>query len=324
MVTRNFSRSAIRAVGVAALIALCPGLLFATSASWVKLSPSHHPSARVNMAMAYDPAGQNIVLFGGYDGTSYQNDTWIFNGTDWVQINTTVAPSPRTASAMSYDRVTKKMVMFGGFNGSQYMGDTWVWDGIAQTWTQESPATQPTAVTLPMLFTDPLNGHAEMVGGYDGFLYQGITWQWNGSNWVQLNPTTVLWARGAAVVANDYHRKKVVIFGGLADLNPVNTWTWDGVNWTMENPATQPPWTFYSAAAYDPRIQAIVNFGGGSGSTQTWVWTGSNWITAAAQTPPPATDSQGMAYNFATNQLVMFGGETTTAFVSDTYQLQIQ
>ncbi len=55
--------------------------------------------------------------------------------------------------------------MFGGYNGQNYMGDTWVWDSIAQKWTQEFPTTKPTPVALPMLFTDPVSGHAEMVGG---------------------------------------------------------------------------------------------------------------------------------------------------------------
>jgi hypothetical protein len=312
---------ASRAVGWMLCISLLPGFAFASTISWEKLSPSHQPSPRVNMTMAYDPAAKNIVLFGGYDGTSYLNDTWIFNGTDWVKLSPASAPPPRTAAAMAYDLTLKQLVMFGGYNGSQYMGDTWIWNGVAQTWTQKHPSTLPTAVTLPMMFSDPVNGRAEMVGGYDGFLYQNTTWQWKGGNWVALNPTTVLWARGAAVVANDYHRKNVVIYGGLSDLNPVNTWTWDGVNWTMESPATQPPWTYYSAAAYFGPIQAIVNFGGGSGVNETWVWTGTDWATGGMQSPPPPIDSQGMAYNFAIKQLIMFGGETSGVFSNDTYQL---
>lgn len=324
MRNRDLWNRAGRAVGLALTIALFTGLASARTATWVKLNPAHHPSARVNAAIAYDPAAQNIVLFGGYDGTSYLNDTWIFNGTDWVQVSTSTAPSVRTASAMSYDRTLKKMVMFGGYNGNNYLGDTWVWDGVAQTWTQQSPSTMPTAVTLPMLFTDPLNGRAEMVGGFDGQFYQNTTWQWKNGNWVNLNPATILWARGAAVVANDYHRKQVVIFGGLADLNPVNTWIWDGTNWTMESPATQPDWTYYSGAAYDPHIQSVINFSGGSGTNETWAWNGSDWVSVNAQSPPPATDSMGIAYDFATDQWIMFGGETTGTFVSDTYQLQIQ
>ncbi len=305
------------------MIAVCPLLTAAagTSEMWQKMAPQHHPSARINMAMAYDPAGKNIVLFGGFDGTSYLNDTWIFNGTDWVQLSPSVSPSVRTASGIAFDKPTGKMVMFGGFDGSQYLGDTWIWDGKAQTWTQANPMTQPTPVTLPMMYTDPLNGHAGMVGGYDGFLYQGITWQWTGSDWEELNPATSITARGAAVVANDFAHKKVVIFGGLADVNPTNTWTWDGVTWTEENPSTQPPWSYYTPAAYDPALGEVVMFSGSSGTNDTWAWTGSDWITLPATHSPSARDSHGMAYDYASKQLIMFGGENSAAMSDVTFQL---
>jgi hypothetical protein len=65
-------------------------------------------------------------------------------------------------------------------------------------------------------------------------------------------------ARGAAVVANDYAHKTVVIFGGLGDVNPNNTWTWDGHNWTQQTPATQPPLTYYSSAAFDPVLNEVI------------------------------------------------------------------
>jgi hypothetical protein len=304
-------------------IALCPLAICAEpSANWVRVG-THHPSARVNMAMGYDAAGRNIVLFGGYDGTAYRNDTWIFNGSDWVQLNPPVSPSPRTASGMAFDKRIGKMVMFGGFDGSQYLGDTWIWDGTVQTWTQANPTTLPTPVTLPMAFTDPLSGHASMVGGYDGFLFQNITWQWTGTNWRARNPATWITARGAAIVANDYGHGKVVIFGGLADLNPNNTWTWDGVTWTLENPSSQPPWTFYSSAAYDPRLGEVVTFGGSSGVNLTWAWTGSDWVAVSTPRSPTGRDSEAMAYDFATDQLIMFGGENRHMFLDGTYQLLV-
>ena len=92
------------------------------------------------MVMAYDPVGKNIVLFGGYDGTSYLNDTWIFNGTDWVQLSPTNAPPVRSASAMSFDRVTGTLVLFGGYNGNQYLGDTWLWDGATRELDRGEPS----------------------------------------------------------------------------------------------------------------------------------------------------------------------------------------
>jgi hypothetical protein len=225
---------------------------------------------------------------------------------------------------MGFDHQMNKLVMFGGFNGRNYLGDTWVWDGVAQTWTEQNPTILPTPVTLPMLYTDPVTGHAGMVGGYDGNFYQNITWQWTGTDWKFRNPVTWLWARGSAVVANDYAHGKVVIFGGLADVNPVNTWTWDGVNWTMENPTTQPPWSYYTPGAYDPMVGGVVMFGGSSGLNFTWVWTGSNWIHLATTNSPPSRDSHGLAYDYNLNRLVMFGGESSGNLVDTTLEMIVQ
>ncbi len=316
--------SAGRAVGFALMVALLTGAASARTATWVKLDPAHHPSARLNPAMAYDPAANNIVLFGGFDGTSYQNDTWIFNGTDWVQIDTANAPPARSAAGITFDRTMQKMVLFGGYNGNQYLGDTWIWDGVSQTWTQATPQKQPTAVTLPMMFMDPVSFRAEMIGGFDGNFYQNTTWQWTGTDWKKLYTKTTFLARGAAAVGNDYANQTVVIYGGLADVNPVNTWTWDGHNWTEQNPKTQPLWTYYSGTSYDPHLAGVVNFGGGSGANTTWAWKGTDWWNINAQNPPPPIDSQGMAYDFAIDQMIMFGGETSGNFVSDTYSMQIQ
>jgi hypothetical protein len=312
------------AAALVSLFAVTPVFAAGSSYSWKAIPLTNQPSARLNAVMAYDPAAKNIVLFGGDDGVSYLNDTWIFNSSGWVQLHPPVSPPVRTAAAMGFDHQMNKLVMFGGFNGRNYLGDTWVWDGVAQTWTEQNPTILPTPVTLPMLYTDPVTGHAGMVGGYDGNFYQNITWQWTGTDWKFRNPVTWLWARGSAVVANDYAHGKVVIFGGLADVNPVNTWTWDGVNWTMENPTTQPPWSYYTPGAYDPMVGGVVMFGGSSGLNFTWVWTGSNWIHLATTNSPPSRDSHGLAYDYNLNRLVMFGGESSGNLVDTTLEMIVQ
>jgi len=128
-------RGSCAAAALALLIAFSPQSSSASNhqEGWKQLNLSSHPSARVNPAMTYDPAGKSIVLFGGYDGVSHLSDTWIFNGKSWAQLNPPVSPSARSASAMGYDVATKKIVMFGGFSGSQYMGDT-----IHKTYTGDS------------------------------------------------------------------------------------------------------------------------------------------------------------------------------------------
>ena len=321
MVNRISLRRTASGIAMLGLLALCAPVAAASGpeGAWRKLALAHNPSPRANMIMAYDPVGKNIVMFGGYDGI-YLNDTWIFNGSDWIQLSPASAPPVRSAAAMSFDRASGKMVMFGGFNGNNYLGDTWLWDGAKQTWTEGHPITLPTAVTLPMMFTDPLDGHAGMIGGFDGNFFYNNNWVWTGTDWRERFSKTVLWARGAAVVANDLAHGTVLIFGGLGDVNPNNTWTWDGVDWTMQSPATQPPLVFYIPAAFDPDLGKVVMFGGMSKSQATWAWNGSDWSLVQAFTPPPLLNSQGLAWDGRSNQLIMFGGAVQNLLVNDTYK----
>src|SRR5216110_161249 len=212
------------------LICCCLSIAFAASAAaalfsfpdWVELSPNNPPRARSYLAMTYDPVIGKTIAFGGFDGTGYLNDTWSFDGTGWAQISTQSAPPARAAAQMTYDSVTQKIVLFGGYDGTNYLGDTWLWDGSTLQWTQATPNNHPPAVTGPMLFPDP-NGRADLFGGFDGQFYQLTMWQWDVSDWTQLFPSTVPSARSSAAVATDTSTGQVVMFGGLADVNPNNT-----------------------------------------------------------------------------------------------------
>jgi uncharacterized protein YjbI with pentapeptide repeats len=42
------------------------------------LSPSNSPEGLAYSAMAYDPESSQLVMFGGYDGSNYVSDTWIY------------------------------------------------------------------------------------------------------------------------------------------------------------------------------------------------------------------------------------------------------
>jgi hypothetical protein len=107
----------------------------------------------------------------------------------------------------------------------------------------------------------------------------------------------------------------VVLFGGLADVNPYNTWTWDGVDWTLESPATQPANRYDSAAAYEPHLRSVVIFGGGAGGTDiddTWKWTGVNW-SAAAGVFAVGTRVLRARLDPAIDRVVMFGDSAAHA-----------
>jgi hypothetical protein len=106
---------------------------------WIQLSPTDSPPARSYLAMTYDPVSGKIIMFGGYDGNTYLNDTWKFDGATWTQVTTNTPPPARSAAQMAYDSVARKVVLYGGFDGANYLGDTWLWDGATSQWTQATP-----------------------------------------------------------------------------------------------------------------------------------------------------------------------------------------
>jgi hypothetical protein len=79
-----------------------------------------------------------------------------------------------------------------------------------------------------------------LFGGRGPQGYHGDTWEWDGSNWRQLevNGPSPRWFFGAAT---DLGSKRIVIFGGRGPAAPVlgrdatgdlgDTWTWDGERW---------------------------------------------------------------------------------------------
>src|SRR5947207_629484 len=319
--------------GVVILVCCCFPILFGSSATaarprslgWVQISPTNVPPPRSYLAMTYDPASGKVITFGGFDGTAYLNDTWTFDGKSWTQIAPQLSPPARAAGQMTYDSVTQKVVLFGGYDGTNYLGDTWLWDGSTLQWTQPTPKHQPPAVTGPMLFPDP-NGRADLFGGFDGQFYQLTMWQWNDSDWTQLFPPTVPFARASAAVATNTSTGQVVMFGGLADVNPNNTWTYDGTTWTLQSPAVQPVLVYAASAAFDPGLQGVVLFGGGSGGVDqntTWLWdqVGATWIHLSTAQSPPAREGAGMTYDTALQRVILFGGQDNNGYFNDTWEL---
>jgi Galactose oxidase, central domain len=293
-----------------------------SSPTWTQLSTAASPTARSYLAMTYDPISRKIIMFGGWDGRRHLNDTWTFDGSTWTHLHTR-GPLARAAAQMAYDKITQKVVLFGGFNGRNYLGDTWIFDGATSRWTQAKPAHSPTPVTGPMLFTDP-NGHVDVYGGFDGQFYQYSMWQWTGTGWNQLNLLALPFARSSAAVGVNQSTGRAVLFGGLADINPVNTWVYTGTTWTEKFPSTQPLWVYAGSAAFDANLNAVVLFGGGSGGIDqdtTWKWSSSNWTQLLTTQSPPAREGAGMVYDPLLGHVIVFGGQNNEVPLGDTWEL---
>src|SRR5688572_4681916 len=130
---------------------------------WIKKPTVNHPLMRGFHTMAYDEIRNETVLFGGSNGTVF-NDTWVWDGTNWTQKNPTTSPSTRIGSAMVYDAARQEVVLFGGLS-SGTLNDTWVWDGT--NWTQKNPTTSPPVRWAFAMTFDETRQEVVLFGGND-------------------------------------------------------------------------------------------------------------------------------------------------------------
>ena len=173
-------------------------------ANWTNVSPASSPPARFLGSMDYDAATGSVVLFGGLGALTPLNDTWTWNGVTWTQQFPTTSPPPRVSGSMTYDASTGDAILFGGYGptpplpfGANALDDTWSWNGSA--WTQESPASSPTARGGAPMAYDASTGDLVLFGGTaaDGPALND-TWTYNGSTWAFRGPIT-----GYSLVAED-------------------------------------------------------------------------------------------------------------------------
>ncbi len=317
-------------------VALCVAVLTLLSAfcvpaqaqtlmgNWNQQSPATSPGGRWQATMHYDAAHGQVVLFGGYNNGQL-GDTWLWNGTTWTQQSPATNPPARDQSAMAYDAAQSNMVLFGGYlsnNAPFRSNDTWVWDGT--TWTQQSPATSPSARADHAMAYDAAQSNVVLFGGFTDFgATLGDTWVWNGTTWTQQSPATNPLGRYFSAMAYDPVHNQVVMFGGETSSGPLNdTWVWNGTTWTQMTPATSPTARYGHTMVYDAQSGQMVLFGGEDAGNNylgdTWVWDGANWTQESPATSPAARAFHSAAYNAAQGQVVEFGGVGSSLF-SDTW-----
>jgi hypothetical protein len=103
-------------------------------------------------------------------------------------------------------------------------------------------------------------------GGYDD------TWEWDGTNWSERQPSLRPPAFSAPGLAYDAARGTVVMYGGGGVIQDPGVWEWDGTSWTNP-PAMIPPRRENIGFAYAAASRRLVVFGGWVSpfhSDETW------------------------------------------------------
>lgn len=239
--------------------------------NWTPVNTSTHPTAPTGLVLAYDPALDGVLAFGGQlAASSYSSAaTWLFANGSWTQLHPTSSPPPRYAYGMAYDAYDHEMVLFGGegSNGS-YLRDTWAFNGT--TWIRLHPKLNPLPRTSPLMVFDPLDNETLMVGGWDNGQWLKGTWAFQSGQWTLL-------ASAPGHFANSTPTRNLAYLSVLPDGTPV---------------------LFGGEIPGNPYHKFA----------STFEFTGSGWARVSQKNPPPALGNGGLAYDAADGYDVLFGG----------------
>ena len=143
-----------------------------TNRTWTLLTPANSPSARSYSSMVYDSDERQIVLYGGETDCTYEgykgrakDEVYTWNGSTWSS-PMGGGPTPRYNVSMAYDADRNRTVLFGGYvTWLAMFGGTWEWDNPSETWTDITPATEPSRRLGSPLVFDPIRHSVILFGG---------------------------------------------------------------------------------------------------------------------------------------------------------------
>jgi hypothetical protein len=213
--------------------------------------------------------------------------------------------SPPTAGTYCFDVY---------YNGDNYYAPESHYGDPGECFTASGPSSpsSPPARSFADLVYDYATRQMILFGGGQVGGFYGDTWDWDGTKWIPMSPTTSPLPREAASMAFDGATDQLLLFGGVGQNGWLgDTWVWDGTNWAQLHPANSPPLRSAAAMVYDSDTGQLILFGGEGASGalgDTWEWTGTTWTQLNPTTSPPARMGPASVYDIAAQAPVLFGG----------------
>ena len=312
------------------------------SFGWTRVSPVLSPPAMAGAMMAQSTKANRLLLFGGWDGMTALNGTWVYDPGDktWVELHPTVRPEARGDGMMVYSQRADGFILFGGWheetNGTyRRLGDTWWFDLKSGTWIEQHPAASPSPRSDSQVAFDAARDEMLLMGGFDGMSYLGDIWSYNSSNnnWspraAQISPSP----RADGRMVYEDNQDRFILFGGNDFNGPGSSFHHLGDTWSY-NPNTnewrllktsgEPGARDYPNLVYDGgrnRVLMTAGFGNNTILSDLWALDANTnvWVNLTPIRSPPARFAAVGGFDTATAELVLFGGLANIGLLADTW-----
>ena len=239
------------------------------------------PEPRFGHAVAADPDGNRMLLFGGQSADLFFNDAWAFDFETlaWTKLHdgAGAAPSPRYGLAAVLDD-ERRLLISHGFTFEGRFNDTWAFGGTDEGWTDVSPGgdgVRPLNRCLHEQAWDPDSKTMLLFGGCSsgfGPCPQGDLWRYDPSarTWMEITPSTGPSARTNPALVHHRSGERFLLIGGSSDAGYMaDVWAGtndgDGFAWTSLEVSGEAP---LGRASHDAVVHRgdVYLFGGTSDS----------------------------------------------------------
>lgn len=279
--------------------------------NWTELHPPSTPPYRLWPSLAWDPALNSDVLFGGSGSTGYLNDTWEFANGTWTNLSAGAAPPGRFQAQLSFDATDGYLLLFhgqtsvcsGGGCTNEYLNDTWAFRGGRWTEVFAGPGPAPTAVES--MASNPSHGPVILYSAYLQAPYvREETWSYAAGAWQLLRNDSSVPPQFVGLVWDPEIRAVVESMG-----DPY-VYQWNGTAWEYAGGVLG----YGAAATYDTKDGYLVAYANVNASSllDTYRFDGRNWWRIPLAAAPPHRLYPMFAYDPAVGGAILFGGTNAT------------
>jgi hypothetical protein len=280
--------------------------------TWAKQSPAKQPPCVNEGAAVYNRARAMVQYVGGLCSStdSSAEEVYEWDGTTWTKLTTTFVVSRATGQALAFDDRRDETVMYGGQVAFASLRSlTYL---LRNNWSFGGTDFRPSARSLEVFRTDPINHNIWLFGGLDEFAssFTEDLWGYRAGLWFTPEANSSKPANcGTPYGAFDTNRNRFVVSCVGTD-----TYEWDGSAWKFFTDLKKfPPVRRFAAMVYDETLKKTVMFGGYDGDAyrnDTWEWDGTSWteIKPAKDKKPEARALFTMWYDPILKKTVLYSG----------------